>query len=197
MDALIEHRQFCRAIKWAVRKSLFDLIHEAFCRIQAANVTDEEPNYPAPAGHAVSPTDPTVKKAIGAAVRYAAYAARRSFSRLGERQACSPGHVAVGAGAEELGERLWMHLNPPTGSSYVAGGGEPAAQTALQEHLGPEMVFLRYWREHQIFFLLAARLVGSQGRVVAFEANPGVPARLRELVVRNNFPWIAAEEPAA
>jgi carboxyl-terminal processing protease len=31
---------------------------------EAANVTDEEPNYPAPAGHAVSPTDPTVKKAI-------------------------------------------------------------------------------------------------------------------------------------
>lgn len=29
-----------------------------------AAVTDEEPSYPAPAGHAVSPTDPTVKKAI-------------------------------------------------------------------------------------------------------------------------------------
>ena len=31
---------------------------------EATNVTDEEPSYPAPAGHAVSPTDPTVKKAI-------------------------------------------------------------------------------------------------------------------------------------
>jgi len=31
---------------------------------EAANSTDEEPNYPAPAGHAVSPTDPAVKKAI-------------------------------------------------------------------------------------------------------------------------------------
>jgi carboxyl-terminal processing protease len=31
---------------------------------EAANATDEEPNFPAPAGHAVSPTDPAVKKAI-------------------------------------------------------------------------------------------------------------------------------------
>ncbi len=45
---------------------------------ETANVTDEEPNYPAPAGHAVSPTDPTVKKAIEILNGAAAPAARKA-----------------------------------------------------------------------------------------------------------------------
>jgi len=44
--------------------------------------------------------------------------------------------------------------------------------------------------------LLAARLVGSLGRVVAFEADPEVAGRLREHVERNEFGWIAVEQQA-
>ncbi len=45
---------------------------------ETTNVTDEEPNYPVPAGHAVSPTDPTVKKAIDILNGAGAPAARKA-----------------------------------------------------------------------------------------------------------------------
>ena len=47
-----------------------------------------------------------------------------------------------------------------------------------------------------LFSLLAARLVGKEGRVVAFEADPEIAARLREHVARNEFGWITVEEKA-
>jgi FkbM family methyltransferase len=91
---------------------------------------------------------------------------------------------------------LWLHLNPRTGSLYFAGGGEPAVQAALQEHLRPGMVFYDIGANIGFFSLLAARLVGPQGRVVAFEADPEVAARLREHISRNNFSRITAEQQA-
>jgi len=91
---------------------------------------------------------------------------------------------------------LWLHLNPRTGSLYFAGGGEPAVQAALQEHLRPGMVFYDIGANIGFFSLLAARLVGPQGRVVAFEADPEVAARLREHIARNNCLWITAQEQA-
>jgi FkbM family methyltransferase len=91
---------------------------------------------------------------------------------------------------------LWLHLNPRTGSPFVAGGGEPAVQAALSKHLRPGMVFYDIGSNIGFFSLIAARLVGPRGRVIAFEADPGVAVRLREHIVRNNFPWITAEERA-
>jgi FkbM family methyltransferase len=91
---------------------------------------------------------------------------------------------------------LWLHLNPRTGSLYFAGGGEPAVQAALQEHVRPGMVFFDIGANIGFFSLLAARLVGPQGRVVAFEADPEVAARLREHISRNDFPWMTAEQKA-
>jgi len=91
---------------------------------------------------------------------------------------------------------LWLHLNPRTGSLYFAGGGEQAVQTALQKHLRPGMVFFDIGANIGFFSLLAARLVGPQGRVVAFEADPEVAARLREHISRNGFLWITPEQRA-
>jgi FkbM family methyltransferase len=91
---------------------------------------------------------------------------------------------------------LWLHLNPRTGNSYFADGAEPAVQAALQEHLRPGMVFYDIGANIGFFSLLAARLVGPQGRVVAFEADPEVATRLREHIARNNFLWITAEQQA-
>jgi FkbM family methyltransferase len=91
---------------------------------------------------------------------------------------------------------LWLHLNPRTGRNYFDGGGEPEVQAALQEHLRPGMIFYDVGANIGFFSLLAARLVGEQGRVVAFEADPEVAARLREHVARNQFSWIATEEKA-
>jgi FkbM family methyltransferase len=91
---------------------------------------------------------------------------------------------------------LWLHLNPRTGKTYFEGGGEPEVQEALQQHLRAGMTFYDIGANIGFFSLLAARLVGKEGRVVAFEADPEIAARLREHVGRNAFGWMTVEEKA-
>ena len=91
---------------------------------------------------------------------------------------------------------LWLHLNPRTGNTYFEGGGEPEVQEALQQHLRPGMTFYDIGANIGFFTLLAARLVGKEGRVAAFEADPEIARRLREHVSRNALGWIAVEEKA-
>ena len=91
---------------------------------------------------------------------------------------------------------LWLHLNPRTGKTYFEGGGEPKVQAALQQHLRPRMIFYDIGANIGFFSLVAARLVGKEGRVVASEADPEIAARLREHVTRKEFGWIAVEENA-
>jgi FkbM family methyltransferase len=91
---------------------------------------------------------------------------------------------------------LWLHLNPRTGRTYFEGGGEPEVQAALAQHLRPGMNFFDVGANIGFFSLLVARIVGPAGRVVAFEADPEIAMRLREHVVRNNFPMVAVEEKA-
>jgi FkbM family methyltransferase len=91
---------------------------------------------------------------------------------------------------------LWLHLNPRTGRNYFDGGGEPEVQASLQKHLRAGMIFCDVGANIGFFSLLAARLVGKEGRVVAFEADPEVAARLREHVTRNKFDRITIEQLA-
>lgn len=91
---------------------------------------------------------------------------------------------------------LWLHLNPRTGKTYFEGGGEREVQEALQQHLRAGMTFYDIGANIGFFSLLAARLVGKEGRVVAFEADPEIASRLREHVGRNEFGWITVEEKA-
>jgi len=91
---------------------------------------------------------------------------------------------------------LWLHLNPRTGTAYFEGGGEPEVQEVLQRHLRPGMTFYDVGANIGLFSLLAARLVGKDGRVVAFEADPEIATRLREHVARNGFGWIKVEQKA-
>ncbi len=94
------------------------------------------------------------------------------------------------------GQGLWLHLNPRTGKTYYEGSGEPEVQEALQRHLRAGMTFYDIGANIGFFSLLAARIVGKEGRVAAFEADPEVATRLREHVARNAFGWITAEEKA-
>jgi FkbM family methyltransferase len=80
---------------------------------------------------------------------------------------------------------IWMRLNPRTGSDTMRGLGEPEVQDALQRHLRLGMTFYDLGANVGFFSLLAARMVGERGRVVAFEADPEIAARLREHVDRN------------
>lgn len=91
---------------------------------------------------------------------------------------------------------IWLQLNPRTGRLMLEGGGEPEVQAALLEHLRAGMTVYDVGANIGFFSLLAARLVGSAGRVVAFEADPEVAGRLRENAARNDFSWIAVEQQA-
>jgi FkbM family methyltransferase len=91
---------------------------------------------------------------------------------------------------------LWLYLNPRTGRNYFEGGGEPEVQAALQRYLRPGMIFYDIGANIGFFSLLAARIVGEHGRVIAFEADPEIAVRLRGHIVRNNFRAISVEEKA-
>jgi FkbM family methyltransferase len=91
---------------------------------------------------------------------------------------------------------LWLYLNPRTGRNYFEGGGEPEVQAALQRYLRPGMTFYDIGANIGFFSLLAARIVGEGGRVIAVEADPEIAARLRGHINRNNLGVISVEEKA-
>ena len=93
-------------------------------------------------------------------------------------------------------EGLWIRLNPRTGQNVQKGIGEPQVQKALVDHLRPGMTFYDVGANIGFFSLMAARLVGSQGRVVSFEADPEIAGRLRENLARNQFVHAQVEQKA-
>lgn len=91
---------------------------------------------------------------------------------------------------------LWIRVNPRTGQDVQQGIGEPEVQKALVEHLRPGMTFYDVGANIGFFSLMAARLVGPQGRVFSFEADPEIAGRLRENLARNQFMHAHVEEKA-
>jgi FkbM family methyltransferase len=64
---------------------------------------------------------------------------------------------------------------------------EPATVRHLQAHLVEGDVFVDVGANSGYFTLIAAGLIGSRGRIVAFEPNPAVRDRLEQNVTRNGF----------
>jgi FkbM family methyltransferase len=91
---------------------------------------------------------------------------------------------------------LWMRLNPRTGQSVRQGIGEPAVQQALEQYLHHGMTFYDLGANIGFFSLMAVRLVGPAGRVISFEADPEIAARLRENLAYNKFTHAVVEEKA-
>ena len=91
---------------------------------------------------------------------------------------------------------IWLRLNPRTGSDCLQGSGEPEVQAAVQRYLRPGMTFYDIGANIGFFSLLAARIVGPEGRVVAFEADAEVAHRLREHIERNLLSMITVEQKA-
>jgi FkbM family methyltransferase len=91
---------------------------------------------------------------------------------------------------------LWISLNPRTGTSILRGDGEPLVQEALASRLQPGMVFYDLGANIGLLTLLAARLVGPQGRVFAFEPDPVNFERLQLNAARNDFGHVVAERKA-
>jgi len=100
------------------------------------------------------------------------------------------------AGAERPGNRNLAAPESAHSLQVFEGGGEPEVQAALVKLLRPGMTFYDVGANIGFFSLLAARLVGKTGRVVAFEADPDVAARLREHAARNEFSWLGVEQKA-
>lgn len=94
------------------------------------------------------------------------------------------------------GKELWLRLNPRTGREYFQGEVEPDVQKVLQELLRPGMTLYDIGANIGFFSLLSARLAGQSGKVISFEADPEIAARLREHVARNEFPNISVQEMA-
>jgi len=85
-----------------------------------------------------------------------------------------------------LGKGIWLNLNPRTGSQYYRGQAEPDLQRILRDNLKPGMVFYDLGSNNGFFSLLAARIVGSTGKVIAFEAEPRLGILVRENIDRNS-----------
>jgi FkbM family methyltransferase len=89
---------------------------------------------------------------------------------------------------------LWLELNPRTGQNYVRGDAENVVQKILELRLRPGMVFYDLGANIGLFTLLAARLVGVEGKVFSFEPDPAVAVRLRRNVERNQFSNVTVME---
>jgi FkbM family methyltransferase len=94
------------------------------------------------------------------------------------------------------GQGIWLRLNPRTGSDYFQGAVEPEVQAVLQRVVRPGMSVYDIGANIGFFSLLAAKLAGANGRVVAFEADPEIAQRLRENVGRNSGAVIRVEAKA-
>jgi FkbM family methyltransferase len=82
---------------------------------------------------------------------------------------------------------LWIEVHPRTGQFYLAGNAELLTQSVISQHLRPGDVFYDLGANIGLFSLLAARCVGPTGRVISFEPDPLVAARLRRNIARNGF----------
>lgn len=84
-------------------------------------------------------------------------------------------------------EGLWFELNPRTGQHYLRGEAEAEVQNAVAERLRAGMTFYDLGANIGLLSILAARRVGSSGRVFSFEPDAEVAGRLRRNVRRNDF----------
>lgn len=85
------------------------------------------------------------------------------------------------------GKGLWLKLRPRTGGDVYNGRTEPILQQVLLRHLHKGMVFYDLGANLGLFSLIAARLVGNDGRVFAFEADNEVAGRLQNHIDKNGF----------
>jgi FkbM family methyltransferase len=86
-----------------------------------------------------------------------------------------------------LGKGLWFCLNPRFEQGYINGDHEPWVQEVLKARLRRGDCFYDVGAHTGFFSVIAARLVGEKGSVVAMEADPQNAALLRANVARNGM----------
>ncbi len=95
-----------------------------------------------------------------------------------------------------LARSLWMRVDPRSEPGYLNGDHEPWLQELLRAHLKPGDCFYDVGAHTGFFSMIAARLVGEAGQVVAVEADPENAGALRDNVARNEMRQIQLVEAA-
>jgi len=101
-----------------------------------------------------------------------------------------PPRVKVGVGAG-------LRFDPgPSNPAYARGDNETPVQAALAEHVRPGSVVVDIGANVGFFTVLAARLVGPEGRVIAFEPVPTNARYVRRNAALNGFHQVTVIERA-
>lgn len=114
-----------------------------------------------------------------------------------ERRVFPPGErvwVRVDAG---IAQGLWLQADPYREQEYLRGNVEPEVQEALTTFLKPGDCFFDVGAHVGFYSLIASRVVGLRGRVVAFEPDPKNVQLLREHVNRNGLSNVSIAQAAA
>jgi FkbM family methyltransferase len=85
------------------------------------------------------------------------------------------------------GRGLWLKAEPYLEHTYFSGCPEPCVQEEIVRHLRPAGCFYDGGAHIGYYSLLASRLVGEAGRVVAFEPDPANVDVLRGNLSRNGM----------
>jgi FkbM family methyltransferase len=94
------------------------------------------------------------------------------------------------------GKGLWMYSDPRFELGYANGDHEPWIQDLLKSELRPGDCYYDVGAHTGFFSLIAARLVGPSGKIVAIEPDPENAAFLRDNIARNGLKQVTVVEAA-
>jgi len=97
---------------------------------------------------------------------------------------------------EGLGKGLWFYSDPRFELGYGNGDHEPWVQELLRRYLTSGDCFFDVGGHTGFFSLIAARIVGEEGSVVALEADPENAELLRTNAARNVMPQVCVIQAA-
>jgi FkbM family methyltransferase len=115
---------------------------------------------------------------------------RAIWRRLSRGLRSQPLEILSGPGQ---GLRINLH---GSAVAFATGTAERPLQEALQREVKPGATFFDVGANVGFVTILAARLVGPSGRVVAFEPVPENVAAIRENVALNAIDWVEVRETA-
>ena len=95
-----------------------------------------------------------------------------------------------------LGAGLWLQVDPYREQEYLRGTAECDVQEALVAHLKADGCFFDVGAHVGLYSLIAARLVGPKGKVVAFEPDPLNAQLIREHAARNGLSNVSVAQVA-
>ena len=95
------------------------------------------------------------------------------------------------------GKGLWVNLNPRFEMDYASGNYETRIEQALSLYLQQGSIFYDVGAHIGVFSMIAARNVGPQGLVYAFEPDPWNSKRIEEHASRNRLDSIRIIPKAA